>query len=333
MRCSHLGAVAVLSAVGLHARPHPAESQDRGPVVLTVGSTQLRVADVQSRLAALPAFQRRTLGETPDQIRKNFLHRVLVPELLHAVEAQRRGLGKQDAAVAARINEVLRQAMERALRDRLLREDPPTDEELERYYETNRARYQTPRRIRIWRILVSDEKLARQIIADAQGPNGVAKWSRYARRESKDKATAMRKGELGFVRPDGRTDVPRVRVDPALFAAADTVADGELVPDPVKEGDRFAAVWRRGSLPAVSRSLQQELPALRATLLRRKLQRALDGLVAELRKTHVTRFDESWLEHLPIRPPDFAQQRRAQPPPRSNASADATPRASERGLR
>jgi peptidyl-prolyl cis-trans isomerase C len=54
-----------------------------------------------------------------------------------------------------------------------------------------------------------------------------------------------------------------VRFDPVLFAAAARVKDGEMVGEPVKEGDAFAVVWRRGTLPAVRRSVEEEASAIR----------------------------------------------------------------------
>jgi hypothetical protein len=63
------------------------------------------------------------------------------------------------------------------------------------------------------------------------------------------------------------------------------------------------------------------------------VQRALETLLAELRQAHVGGVDQSLLDHLAYRSPDFAEQRRAPLPPRPSAAADPTPRASERGLR
>ena len=87
--------------------------------------------------------------------------------------------------------------------------------------------------------------------------------------------------------PDGDTDTPRVRVDPALFRAAQAVKDGQFVPEPVKEGEKFAVVWRRGSLPAKARTVEQERESMQNLLERRRADDAHAALVLKLRAEFV----------------------------------------------
>jgi peptidyl-prolyl cis-trans isomerase C len=110
----------------------------------------------------------------------------------------------------------------------------------------------------------------------------------------------MRGGDLGFVRADGTTDVPRVRVDPGLYAAAEKVKDGEVVAEPVREGNQWAAVWRRGSLPEIKRTIEQEERAITQVLTRKKLDERRTSLLEQLRKQHVRDVNESLLDGLEI---------------------------------
>ena len=65
---------------------------------------------------------------------------------------------------------------------------------------------------------------------------------------------------------------PRIPVpDSEWDLAKAELKDGEVVPEPVKEGPGFAVVWRRGSLEAVVRTLAQEGPAIRQILGRQKI--------------------------------------------------------------
>jgi peptidyl-prolyl cis-trans isomerase C len=289
--------LAVAAALLLVSEPRQAAPGD--VVVVSVGSVSLTVAEVERRLANVPSFQLPSYGDNTDAIRRNFVERVLVPELLYAEEARRQKL-EQEPAMVDRIRELLRQSMEVELRDSVARDDPVTPAEVAKYFSDHRDRFETPRRIRVWRILVADEAQAKKLIELARGPEGPTRWTEAARQSSLDKATALRSGDLGFVRADGTTDIPRVRVEQQLFAAADKVKDGDVVPEPVREGERWAAVWRRGSLPEVKRSIEQEERSITAILSRTKLEERRTALVDQLRKQQVRNVNDSWLESLEI---------------------------------
>jgi len=293
-RAALLGA---LCLAVLFSGPERARADDA--VAVTVGESKLSVADVERRLRAVPVYQLATLGDTPEQIRKSFVQKVLVPELLLAEEARRRKLDASPA-VYDRLREVLRQEIESNLKETLEQKQPVTEAELLSYYDQNRSRFETPLRLRIWRILVPNEELCRKILSESKGRDGPAKWAEFARENSIDKATNQRSGDLGFVRPDGTTDTPRVRVDAALFAAAEKVKDGELVPQPVKEGEHFAAVWRRGSMPAVTRTFKEEARSIEQVLFRTKLENKRTELIEELKKKYVRDANEGLLSYVEV---------------------------------
>jgi len=252
---------------------------------------------------------------------------VLVPELLYASEAEQRALAAEPDVSAQ-----IRDAYKRALVDTLRTDESAkgvSDDDIRSYFDSHRDEFEKPRRIRIARILTTDEAVARKVLADVRGARGPERWNKWAREVSVDEATKMRGGALGFVLPDGRTDVPQVRVDPALFDAASKVKDGELVPDPVNEGARFAVVWRRGTLAAESRTLDGERDRIREILLRKRLDASVGGLLDSLRKRYLTRSDPSLLES-PLPGESTVALPRA---PREPTSADPVPKLTDRGLR
>lgn len=314
--------------IALAALSSPARADAPDPVAIQVGAAQMTVSEIESRLALLPEFQRRTLGRTPDDIRHRFVGDALVPELLFSEYAKQEKL-----AEVPHVRLRLREALERALGDAFLQEAAaaPLDEgELRAYYDAHRDDYQKPERIRISRILVDDDALARQILSQATGIKAAELWKQLARDHSLDNATKLRGGTLGFVYPDGRTDVPQVAVDPALYAAAAKVKDGELVPNPVKEAGHLAVVWRRGSLPAVDSSFAAERDAIRDILVREKAERAFAALREELRQREVKDENPALLETLKDSPAEPSATASATAP---SPSADPSPRMTERGLR
>jgi peptidyl-prolyl cis-trans isomerase C len=267
--------------------------------VVTVGSAKVTVDELSRRLAALAPFQLATYGSTPAEIRRGYVDKVLVPELLRDQEATQRQL-ERTPRVQDRYRDVLRRALEQQLRDAA--DQSVTPEDVDRAVTTQRSTFEQPRRIRIWRILTATEDAARDALRRAAGSEGPTEWGRLAREASLDKATSMRHGDLGFVRSDGQTDVPSVRVDPALFAAAERLKDGQVAPDPVREGDKFAAVWRRGTLPATELDRVQAAPRVRELLVRERVEHARQRLVDQLRRSFVTVQDAAPLDAIELNP-------------------------------
>jgi len=266
-------------------------------VLVRVQDLHATVAEVTRRLAALGPGQFSSLG-TPVEAPRRFVETVLVPELEYSLEAKQRGL---DQSVAYRDRErvVLRQALDAALKAQSVSEKPISDDDLKAYYDANKARFAQPLGLRLWRILVDDEASAKRLLEQARSAGSLAKWSELARDNSLDKATNLRQGDLGFVHADGATDVPRVRVDSALFQAAQAVKDGEIVPQPVREGGKFAIVWRRGSRPEKARSLEQEKDSIRALLERQRTEVVRSALLTELREKFAREQHPELLDQLP----------------------------------
>ncbi|HEY6080943.1 MAG TPA: peptidyl-prolyl cis-trans isomerase [Polyangiaceae bacterium] len=313
----------------------PAWAADAAPPVVKVGREAADAAAVARALGRVPAFQLSALGTDDASRRRAVVERLLVPELQGAAEARARGLD-QRLRFADRERELLARAMEAELARETARAAAVTDADVQSYFEQHRDRFETPRRIRIWRIQVADEALASKIIEAAKGPGGPKRWGDFARENSLDTATKLRDGDLGFVRPDGSTETPRVRVDPALFAAVDKLRDGELAPAPLPLHGGYAVVWRRGSLPAISRTAQQEGPAIRTLLTRERAEAGRATLLESLRKGSLSALDTQLLETLPdalFASPDAARALPALPDPTPAAAGAETPKPGDRGTR
>jgi peptidyl-prolyl cis-trans isomerase C len=304
--------------------------------VVSVPGQSVDAAGVARALDRVPPFQLAALASDDSARRRAVVERLLLPELRAAAEARARKID-QRPRTADRLRELYSRAMDAELARTTEREQPVTEADVQKYFDEHRERFDTPRRVRIWRIVVSDDALARKIIAECQGAGGPAKWRNFARDNSLDAATKFRDGDLGFVRPDGSTETPTLRVDPALFAAVDKLTDGQMVPEPLQLSSGIAVVWRRGSLPAISRTVAQEGPAIRTLLTRERLETARKALVAELRSQQLKNYDAQLLELLPdstFAPPEASA--RALPPFPSSTAAPSgaeTPRPGENGTR
>ncbi|MES1188841.1 MAG: peptidyl-prolyl cis-trans isomerase [Myxococcales bacterium] len=325
-----------LSALSLALASVPAFAADAPGPVVSAGPETADAATVARALRRVPAFQLAELGADDAARRRAVVALRLAPELQQVAEARARGLDKR-ARTADRLRELYARAMEAELGRITAEQQPISDADVQKYFDEHRDRFETPRRIRIWRILVKDEELAKKIIAESQGAPGPAKWRNFARESSLDTATKFRDGDLGFVRPDGSTETPQLRVDPALFATVDKLADGQIAPEPLKVSAGIAVLWRRGSLPAIARTVAQEAPAIRTVLSRQRLEAARQGLIAELRKASLKAYDSQLLETLPdsMFAPSEAPARIPPPLPSGSAApaGAAKPEPGERGTR
>lgn len=290
MRGLSLALCALLASV--HGASDASTGADKAPAVVRVGKETFTLSELRERLSGLNDVQLSWYGREKPVL--NYVDAVIVRNALFAQEAARRNLRR-----AVRVQDGLREDLRRRLREDIKTQlAPPSDDDLRRYYDQHSSLFKRPERIRLWRILLQDASLAQTILKEAQKPDGVAAWRKLAREHSLDKATAMRSGDLGFVRADGSTDAPEVRVNQKLFAAAQKLRDGELAAEPVESKDGLSLIWRRGSLPATERSFETEKPRILRLLQRKRLVEQESKLLTQLRKQYIKSYNPKPLTKL-----------------------------------
>jgi peptidyl-prolyl cis-trans isomerase C len=281
-----LAACAGLAALALESR---AVQADPSPVVARVGSRAITAAELERRLAAIAPFQLRTFGSTPEEIRRNYLEKVLVRDELLAQGAEDRRLTQRED-VRDRVRAILKNAFVGKLRSEVLEKGRPTDAEVHEYYAKNAARYHTAARLNLWQIVVEKQEEAAAVVAEMKKDPTTKRWNELCRDKSLDKVTNMKGGNLGFVLPDGTTSEPGVKADPEVVRLASAAKDGEILEQPIKAGDRWVVVWRKTGAAAVERSVEMEAPSIRQAMLRErtdaKIKEARDRLREADRKDY-----------------------------------------------
>lgn len=302
-------------------------------VLARVGDRVLDGARFQARAATLPAARWPQLGASWPERRRRLLD-VLIDELLLSVADEQR-----PALPSARDS-----ALARALRAELSVEpvavpsagapaapSAPSAPSAPAAPSASADEAGQPRALELFRILVHTDAEARVLRQQLAEPS-VARFGQLARSASIDGATSMRAGYLGWVADDGQTDVPELRVAPELFRAAEAAADGELLREPVREGEAFAVVWRRASRPGRTPSDAEREQGRAARLAEEALAAAERALLDGLRRD---RLDDYHPERLADFEPSFPEQGRRAPAPSPPALVAPwlTPVPTDRGLR
>jgi peptidyl-prolyl cis-trans isomerase C len=301
------------------------QADDTSPVVARVGARTITVAELERRIGAVPPFQLRTFGSTPEEIRKGFLEKVLVRELLLAQGAEARGLPDRDD-VKEKIRGVRRNVMLAKIRAEVQASAKPTDADVKAYYDKNAAKYHAPPRIAIWQIIVPKREDALDVLAEMKKDPSPKHWSDLARDRSMDKVSNMHGGNLGFVAPDGTTNEPGVKAAPEVVKAAEGVKDTEIVPEPVKVGDLWAVVWRRQGMKAVDRPVELEAGSIRQMILHERTEAKIKETLADLRKGGLGEHKPELLELIDVsNAGELVQQRRPGAMPSGKRPANPVP--------
>jgi peptidyl-prolyl cis-trans isomerase C len=291
-----------------------------------VGPLAIDVARYRQRAALVSALEWPELGATWPEQRRRFLD-VLTAELLLTLAAER-----EPAALPTARDRALARTLTAGL-DADAARATPDEAEVRAYHTRHQSEFVTPRALSLWRILLGSEAEARAVIAELRTPTPAA-FSRLARERSTDHATHMRAGNLGQVRADGQTQMPELRVAPALFEAADRVRDGELVPEPVREGEAFAVVWRRASHPARVESIAEASAVISARLSEEHAAAAHRALLQALRREHLGEYHPERVAAVSPRFPERGgPPRRFGAAPVGNEPPRLVPQPTDRGLR
>lgn len=286
----------------LTLRETDAQSKDDAVVARLGVSEAITTSSLAARIAAMPPFQRATFGAAGPAIARRYLEEVLVPERL--VDAAARDARLQDRpAVALSVDRVLSGATVRAIQARVGDAAAVPPDEVRAYFSANRDRYDAPERYQIARILCRTRDEAQTVLAAANASATPKAFADLARDHSQDKATYLRGGDLGFVTEDGASNEPGVRVDPTVVRAARGVVDGQIVAQPVAEGDFFAVVWRRGTVAARKRSAEDVAPQIRDAIAKARVKEATDKLVLDLRAARVRDETPALLDTLELPAP------------------------------
>jgi peptidyl-prolyl cis-trans isomerase C len=285
--------LAVVGSVAMGAAGS-ARAVDDAAVVATIGERKVTAAEIKKALKGVPAFELAALGSTKSDILKKYLDEAIVREELLAQAAKKQG-ATDDRSVRLALDKALAGALVRKEIGGLGGKDAITAEEVKAYYDAHANEYKTPERVRIWHIVTADKAAAEAALAKVKADPTREGWPKIVSETSLDPNTKLSSGDLGFVSADAKTTEPKVVVPKEVATAAFALKDGEISPAPVQSSAGWHVIWRKGSTPALTRTLEIESPTIRQLLWEQKRESTYRALVDRLRGTTKVEIDEELL--------------------------------------
>lgn len=260
-----LGAALALSGCG----SSQADISKSGQVLAKVGDKEITTSYFDRQIANLPDAARKFALE--GQGKKAVLEGLINREILFN-EAVRKKLDK-DAELQRKIEDMKREFLVNTyLQNEVLSKVKVEDKEVHDFYSQNPGEFKNREEVRISQIVVADEKKAKEVLEKLANRRD---FGDLAEEVSTDKASAARKGDVGFfthsrLPQEIRDSVFRLKV-------------GE-VSQPYKIGSAYE-IYRITDRKTSSYTFEQAKDAIRAQLFNQKVQEAVKKIVDEAKKT------------------------------------------------
>lgn len=284
----------VVALAGAASVVSSARAVDDAAIVATIGERKVTAANIKKALAGVPAFELQTLGSSRLEILKKYLDEAIVREEVLAEAARKKG-ALDDRSVRHALDKAVAGALVRKEVDAVGGKDAIPAEEIKAYYDSHIAEYRTPERVRVWHIVTATKADAEAALAKVKADPTREGWPKIVSETTLDPNTKTSSGDLGFVTADGKTTEPKVVVPKEVATAAFALKDGEISAAPVQSSAGWHVLWRKGSVPALTRSLADETPTIRDLLFEQRREKAYKDLVERLRGSNKIEVDEELL--------------------------------------
>ncbi len=320
--------LSALAAVAASAQPANKETEQerRRQVLARFSDGRITVGELEDELNQQSHYLRVRYA-LPRQ-REAALEKRLSFELL-AREARRRGYDRDPEVVEA-VKKSAVQAMLKKQIDEKVTPDSVTQSELEQYYKANLSEFERPETRRVNRILLETREKAAALLAKA-GEADMAGFRELAREHSLDQETRFRGGDLLYFDEKGiRRGEREPSIDPAIVEAAFKLRElGEVAAEPVESEGGWNVIKLTGHRPESKRPLKGVASKIRKRIWRENREKAIEKLVADLRKKYEPEVKPELVEPIVIetgRPgqnirPGFPRERPKSPAPPAGDAA------------
>ena len=259
---------------------HGLTDEQAKQVIAKVGDTTITLGQFAERLAAQSPYLRARYA-SPER-RKEFLDNMVRFELL-SLEAQKRGLDKEEDVVRVKEQMMVQQMMKEMFDDGGVKLSDISDAEITAYYDQNKEEFNKPEQRRASHILFKDKAKAQAVLAKLKAaPTDMELFRKLAEQNTQDASTKDRFGDLRFFTKDATAGDPGppAAVRAAVFGLA---KNGDLAPELVQTEQGFHIVKLTGERAALARTLEDARRLIQNRLWRKKREEAIEKFVADLR--------------------------------------------------
>lgn len=292
-----LAAIALAAAVA-SAQSAKEEQARRSQVLARFEGGRITLGELEDEINQQSHYARRRF-RLPRQ-RQEALRRRVRFELL-AAEALRRGYDR-DAEVMDAVKKSAVQAMLKKEIDEKIKPDAISRAEVEKYYRDNLSEYERPETRRAHHMVLEKREQALALIPKAREAD-MAAFRELARKHSIDQQTRLRGGDLLYFDAGGiRRGERKPSLDPALVKAAFALGElGEVAAEPVQIEGGWSVIKLTGRRPESKRPLKGVESGIRKRLWREKREKAIERLVADLRKKYQPQVKPELVDPIQIR--------------------------------
>ena len=252
--------------------------EDKKMAVAEWSGGEVTVADLDEKIGGQGA------GITESKIFKDVIDGILIPEIL-ADKAKEIGVYESkealDAARLARENKMIVEVERLAVEDKINTDDAT----LMAYYEANLDQYVTDQKVTIREILVSDKKLASELLK--KGKNG-ANWAKLAKKNTERENAKKDGGKIG---PFGSKRYGQMGREALKLNV------GEFCDEPVKMGRKYSVFKVEEKIDAKQQTFEEARKNIERNYKMEKTQEFKDNWVAELKNNYPVKIYEDNLRN------------------------------------
>ncbi len=285
---STLGSIAIAcsgegdhpAASGDAPRVHGLTEEEAAQTLAKIGDHTITVGEFAEEIANKGPFLR-TRYNSPER-RRELLDQMVRFELL-AQEADARGFDDAPEVQRTRKQILIRRFLKQEYEDRIQPTDV-TDEQVQAYYDANRAEFHQPEQVRISHIVFAREADATRVLRQVQAsPSDVRLFRQLAEQFDTDPTTHDRFGDVGFFSrlEERRADEPTVPAEVAT-AAFSMESIGAVFPTVIHSARGYEIIKLTGRRAALDRTLEEASRPIRMRLWRERREHEIEALVERL---------------------------------------------------
>ena len=258
------------------------DKKDDGKVLVTINNDKITLTEFNKELDKIPMNMKMMVASETGK--KSYLDRLIVKKLLLS-EAAKANIEK-DKEFENKLADIREQLIIEALLKKKLTADAKlTDEDLKKYYETNKEKFKKDREINTRHILLKSDEEAKQVREKLQAGED---FIELARRYSIDPNAKATGGEVGFH--------PKGSLLPDYEAAAFKLTKVGQTSGIVKTQFGYHIIRLEGVKPPAYVPFDEVKDFIKQQLIQEKQKEILDKYIEELKKNAKIKIDEELLK-------------------------------------